>query len=263
MDEVQNTPPTTTEVQVVKPSPGEAPCPNPVSTCEAYYKDLHKNCGDVLGISFKDLGALQCASHNYVSDLNKWLSIIESRPEVPMLHMAIREYQFGLLAIVLGQYRTAFFSLRVFLELCLSSVQFSAHEFKLREWLRGARDVNWKSIVDSEEGIFSVNFTRAFFENLVDDCRVYGSIAEKIYRECSEYVHSNPQVVLPKQIVFDKELFEDWHKKAKNAFLAVNFAFCVRYFCVLSDENKSLIEPLAMGELGHIGAIRAYFGAAK
>jgi len=232
-----------------------------VSACEAHYRLLHKSCGAVLNESFKRFGKQHCASHNYISDLNTWGSVINERPELPMLRLAIREYQFALLALSLGKYRNAFISLRVFLELSLSLVQFSANEFKLREWLKGVRDVNWQSLIDTNEGIFSTPFVNAFYEDLADEAPLYRSIAEKVYRECSEYVHGNVSVAVPPQVTFDATLYQEWHQKAQHCILVFHFAFFLRYACTLTSQHRRRIEPIALDELGHIAAIRAYFGA--
>lgn len=234
---------------------------NQTNLCRSHYRSLYRACGRVLTVSFRAHGDLQCQSHNSLSDFEKWLPVFSSRPEGPMFNLASREYQFGLLALGLGKYRTAYTSLRGFLEMALSMVQFSAHEFKLREWLKGKRDVNWKSIVDNENGIFSKNFTNAFREELVEEVGLYGSLASKIYRECSEYVHANAISPIPASISFDEKLFTNWHEKAKTAMIVTHFSFFLRYSCVLTEEQIRTLEPVLLSELGHIEAIREHFGA--
>jgi len=91
------------------------------------------------------------------------ISVLDPSPETYVWRAAIREYQFALLALAQGHYRNAFVSLRLFLELALAAVHYSAHRLELQEWLDGHRDLNWSALTDSENGVLSSRFARAFF----------------------------------------------------------------------------------------------------
>ena len=130
-------------------------------------------------------------SHNFISDYELLRDAINSRPEARVLSLAIREYQFALFALAAGNYRHAFISLRLFLELSLSTIDFSASEIKYRKWLVKTGDIVWAALIDRENGIYSVSFISAFNCELAPSGKQYAALVEKVYRECSEHVHGN------------------------------------------------------------------------
>jgi hypothetical protein len=74
-------------------------------SCADYYKKLYDACGEVLAASFKaDTTGLHAGSHSFIADLEQWHVFLQDRPESPLLKAALGEYQFGLLAVVQGQY---------------------------------------------------------------------------------------------------------------------------------------------------------------
>jgi len=233
--------------------------------CEIYFRGLHSSCGEILAQSFAaDARGIQSASHSFVLDIETWLEVLSTRPESVLLEAALHEYQFSLLSAVQGQYRQAFMGLRLFLELSLGAIFFSSDEFRLRLWMRGERDIVWGRLVDTDTGVLSRQFVRAFNEALADEAPHYRGIAEKLYRDCSEYVHGNVDTCtsLPNALEFDEDVFFDWHEKAKTARLVVSFTLCARYLVLLGEESQNALEPVITDELGHIKEIRAFFGGA-
>jgi len=231
------------------------------SECEKYYRRLYTICGEILTKSFSaDEKSSHSISHHYILDLEKWIDVLSSHSEVSMLKAALREYQFGLLNLVLGQYRQAFMALRLFLELGLGAVLFSANELDLRLWLQGSKDIIWHKLVATDNGVFSKAFVRAFFESLEDEAPQYQNIAEKLFRECSEYVHGNAYAndKLPDTLQFEKRVFLDWHEKAQSARIVVSFALCLRNMHFLDRTSLSILEPIIRDELGHVTAIRTF-----
>jgi len=89
----------------------------------------------------EDLAAFT-KSHNYLADFELLRTAIEERPEAELFALAIREYQFSLYAASTSMYRHASISLRLFLEMSLATVLFSAHEIQLRKWLNGTADIS-------------------------------------------------------------------------------------------------------------------------
>jgi hypothetical protein len=71
------------------------------------------------------------------------------------MRLAIREYQFALFAAAGGTYRHASISLRLFFELALATVHFSAYEIKLRKWLSNSGDIVWAALIDSDNGVYA------------------------------------------------------------------------------------------------------------
>lgn len=232
------------------------------SESEIYYQKLHAECGKILATSFKTDNESCSISHHFILDFEKWIEALGERPEVNLLKMALREYQYSHLALLIGQYRQSFMALRLFLELTLSAVHFSANELDFRTWQRNDKDINWSMLIDSDKGIFSKNFIQAFNENFVNDAYHYKVIAGKVYRECSEYVHGNAytHIMLPDKLEFIEKVFFDWQEKASSVRLIVTFAFSARYLYFLNEDNRNLLEPIIMDELGHLDVIRSFFG---
>lgn len=232
-------------------------------SCEAHYRSLSATCQEVLSASFQsDATGLQAISHSFLWDLGTWHKhLVAPRPETPLLTAAMGEYQFGLLAVVQGQYRQAFMALRLSLELLLGCVFLSANELELRLWLKGERDLVWNAIVNPDSGVLSKRFVKIFYEALEQEAPHYRSMAEKVYRECSEYVHGNVQAPLDAKLVFQESAFREWHAKAKTIRLVSSFALCARYVGISDDSAIPPLEHLLLENLGHLPAVRAKLGA--
>ncbi len=200
-------------------------------------------------------------SHNYILDYDSLQEAIKDRPEAAVLNVAVKEYQFALYALCSGQYRYAFGGLRLFFELMLSVVQFSAHEIDYRLWSKDKKDINWSALKNPENGIFSINFIRAFNPTLADSGRQYSAIAESVYRECSEFVHGNALTHqnLPGDISFHEDTFCAWHKKSSAMRLAIIFAFSSRYLNHIEPQSMLAIEHVLLDALGHLKPIQDAF----
>lgn len=228
-----------------------------------HYRNLLKNTDKVVDTMLGVSGAIGrlTVSHNYLLDYDSLKEAIAKRPEAAVLDSAVKEYQFALFALVSGQYRHAFGGLRLFFELMLATVYFSAHEIDFRMWAKDSKDINWTILKDNQSGIFSVNFIRAFNPDFSDSARHYLAIAEVVYRECSEFVHgnANTHTILPTDIAFHKEAFFSWHEKAETMRLAIIFAFSARYLSYVSDDAKDLLEPIVTDTLGNLLAVQNIF----
>src|SRR5437762_10572024 len=117
------------------------------------------------------------------------------------------------------------------LELSLASVHFSTNRLELAEWLNGGRDVKWASLADGEQGVLSVRYADAFFPDLRDSVRTYNTIASKIYRELSEFVHGNHKTwgVTTDQIEFNEDAHARWLSNFADASTTVVYALCLRF----------------------------------
>lgn len=234
------------------------------TACRSHYEQLHAASGTVLGESFTGpYGEEMAKSHAFVQDLALWTSVLAGKPEASVLECATREYQFALLSLVTGQYRSAFASLRLTLELNLACVQWSANERELREWRFGKRDSNWGALTDQDNGVLSKQFIQLFSEGLANEAPQYRGAAVAVYRECSEYVHGNAHTnkVIPASLVFDEKLFEAWMTKASVVRLVTTFALAARYLEDLDRAVRQRLEGTLLDHLGHSVAIRAIVGA--
>lgn len=233
------------------------------NACSNHYEQLHQASSAVLGASFEEPYSTEMArSHAFIDDLALWIEVLGNRPEKPVFQSALREYQFALLALSVGHYRAAFVALRLALELGLAAIQWSANEKELREWLKGQRDSNWAALVDNENGIFSKQFVRLFFEELANEAPSYRASAIAVYRECSEYVHGNAHTheTLPEQIAFNGAVFSAWQQKASAVRLIIAFVLAARYLVDLDQAARSRLEHMLIDHLGHSVGIRALLG---
>ena len=98
-----------------------------------------------------------------IDQLDQWSKAIQSRPESIVFQNAISEVATGAFLLISGLYRPAFTSLRLFLELSLAAVHFSANRLELAEWVQGRKDVVWSALIDPENGILSRRYASAFF----------------------------------------------------------------------------------------------------
>jgi hypothetical protein len=144
---------------------------------------------------------------------------------------------------VQGLYRQAFTALRLFLELTLAAVFYSANELRLIEWMDNRTDINWKRITQKNGGVFTERFARAFMPDLVTEAAHFGSIGAKLYRECSEFVHANPAAttLIPQQLQFDQDLFHRWHDTAPVSSPELRRQHIVAQFSVPLDDGEARV----------------------
>jgi hypothetical protein len=233
---------------------------------EEYYEELKRQTASCLERSMeKDFTTLHAEIHHIILDYEEWLKIISSRPEANLFKYAIQELHSSLIAVFLSQYRHAFMSLRLFLELGMATVFYSANELLLRLWYSGSIDVNWKQLINTDNGVFSIQFANAFTPSLSLSGQHYSAIAEKVYRECSEYIHGSCLSFnsLPDKLFFDESTFKDWFEKAKTVKLVMTFALTTRYLGTIDKSFVPAIEPIILDELGHLESVRLIINARK
>jgi hypothetical protein len=228
-----------------------------------YGKSLDQS-RDVLNSLAKNVDSLSVFSccHDFLIDFYELEKIIHEKPESGMLLHAIKEYEYSLISLSNGHYRHAFISLRLFFELSLSSIQFSAHEIDYLKWEQSKKDINWSSIVDPNNGIFSVNFIDAFCPELRDDGKQFRAISEAVYRECSEYVHGNARTHNSNihSIDFSEDLHNEWCSKAKSVNTVFLFCFTARYIAYLEKcGTADALNEIASGTIGHLSGFQALY----
>lgn len=201
-------------------------------------------------------------AHAFTSDYHLWVTVIGDRRERVALQAAGREYEFGLMALAFGSYRSAFGSLRLFLELALASIRWSVNEQELREWLRGERDVNWAALIDAERGVMAKAIVRLFSDVFDSEVAAYRASAAAVYRECSEFIHGNAlkNSALPDVLEFNQTTFDIWHQKASVTRLVVTFALASRYLAELPKPARNQLEHALTDALGHSPGVRQLLG---
>lgn len=242
----------------------EAPPQLDQTQCLSFYQALQTATSSILEESFNQDARLSLSkSHSFIDDLGTWARILSSRPEAPVWLAAKREYEFSLLMLIQGQYRYSFVALRLFLEMAIASIGFSAHEVRYRLWMRGEHDIKWHPLVEDEAGVLSTSFIRAFCEQLSDEAKTYRLIAQKVYRECSEFVHGNASTheILAGPLKYSQDVVDSWHDKADSIRLVVSFLLCARYIHFLKRDDLHTLEPLLLDALGHLAAVRGILGS--
>jgi hypothetical protein len=233
------------------------------SAIRLHYERLHSQCGAILATSISGTNEAKVAcSHQFVQEIELWVSVVGSRREGALLKIAAYEYQFALLALTQGHYRHAFKGLRLVLELTLQAVRLSTNEIEVREWLQNKKDTIWAALVDRENGVFSLRFARCFFPSLEPHLASHGTLAEQVYRECSECVHGNvpKHVPLPDSLAFSSLSFELWRAKADVVALLFHFVLVMRYLAELSSADVQKLEAQLLARVGHVQEIRVAMG---
>ena len=196
-------------------------------------------------------------AHNHIHDYNIVISSLSNNSELKIFEMATKEYQLALCSLAAGMYRNAHMSLRLFFELSLASVYFSAHEIALRQWFQNVQDIKWSLLVDDNNGVFSNSFIAAFGTGLDRYGKHYSSLAQQTYRECSEYVHGNFHThKSDPNFCFDEVTMLSWIQRAEAVRISVLFACVARYGEILPNPESVEFAALAIDNFGHLPPIR-------
>lgn len=230
---------------------------------DEYYQALTQQRASIMAecIADEETFALHITSHNALKDFERMLGTI-SGLERKIFTQACREYQYSLEAIMYGNYRHAFSSLRLSLELFTGAVYFSAHQMKMNLWLNGHDDLWWSVIMDDDKGVYSESFMKAFNPQLMSYRNQYMGLARSVYRECSEYVHGNPVTHEDVSVVvsYDADRAQSFHDKVETVRLCILFLFVSRYLSELSPGDLAVVEPIVLESFGSLPEIQAHFG---
>ena len=188
--------------------------------------------------------------HVFSSDLLEWSNILKKqRTEMKVLENVAYELQFSVFLVSSGLYRQAFASLRLVLELALSGILFSSDEFYFRKWKQGLADISWSKIKDENTGIFSTTWLKAFYNSELDekdinDIKNIAQLANKTYRQLSEYVHGGNDTweTIGSDIVFRQIELNLWKNLSDNTLRIILYSLLVRFSQDLSKENLSELE---------------------
>lgn len=250
-----------------------------VMTIKEYYEDYKLRINFILDSSLgeEELANIVALSFHFVDDYSVWLESIGNRLETVMYYNAIKVYQDSLGCMLVGQYQSAFMGLRYCFERTLCGVYLSANELELRTWLNGRRDTYWTELVGKEgkeiegnvmtddnyvdKGLFSTKYVNAFFPELQDEVKHFRRMAVSVYRECSEFVHGNPNALIqiPEHLDYKKELMEMWCEKALVMKRVMFFVFALRYLPDMNEENKRRIADIINDEFATIKPLRDLF----
>ncbi|MFV7771788.1 hypothetical protein [Shewanella marisflavi] len=225
------------------------------TNCKEHFLSLNNQFGQVIEDSFSsERGAKLIELFQFSDDLNIWPELLQDRTDCTILISAIQEFELGFQAIVSGQYRYSFIAQRYFLEQICRFIYLSTNELHLRHWKLGLRDISWGSLVDKENGIFSKVFIRAFFSEVEAEGEHLITIASKLYRESSEFIHGNFSKIeeLPKSIEFNASLLERWIDFMETIKFLSIFLLFMRFSKDIEPHDINKIEEMAKEELGGI-----------
>jgi hypothetical protein len=198
------------------------------------------------------------AAHRSIADIKAWQEVLVARPEASIFAQIISALELGLFSLVSGLYRQAYGSLRLAVELSAGISWFSTHRLDLAEWQTGQFDLVWREITNTDEGILSPRYRKAFFPEFKEE-KKYDSLCKTLYRELSEYVHGNARTWAgPDDIRFDDELQADWLNRLETYLLVATVLFAVRYLQEVSRNDLEKLQPVLRSRVSHVEAIVKY-----
>ncbi|EJL6845627.1 hypothetical protein NMS89_003755, partial [Vibrio cholerae] len=149
--------------------------------------------------------------HHQASCIYEVSEILRESEERDMLVKVSVQLESANFNITLGLYRQAFTSLRLAFEMGLAAIYFSANKLELHEWLHGKADIKWSKLIDEDNGVLSLRYSRAFFKECENEAFEYRSNAKWVYRSLSEYVHGNSETWTNGIIIrYNDELFKKY-----------------------------------------------------
>ncbi len=222
--------------------------------------NLHERYRNVFSLTLAEAAdqTHRAAAIQTIADLGACAAILGTRPEKEVFDLAIREYQYALIAACHGSYRQSFAALRLSFELWLAAIAFSASEKDLRAWRARKQDIVWGKLISEDTGVLSKSFVALFCTNLEGNATRFKVMSESFYRECSEYVHGNhhTHLLLPDELTYNQPTFRDWCAKAETMKLICLFCFAYRYSDLIPPSGLALIGSPIGDTLGHIPEIR-------
>ena len=229
-----------------------------------YFGQLNIKSQEIFKVTMEDstsLGETHAIS-DFLAEFSECLFEIQ---EKEMLRTVAIQLETATLNLSLGLYREAFSSLRLAFEMGLGLIHFSIHKLEHNEWVNGDNDIKWAKLIDSENGILSQRFSKAFFSELSVEIVEYNNRAKSVYREMSEYVHGNNETWEQSGLIleYNEQLKKRYFELFKEVSAILLFILNCRYLKSLDTETLDNISEFLLDELSHISAIREFLGGAK
>jgi hypothetical protein len=229
-----------------------------------YFKELHESGAEALQRAHSEsevMASLEsCLSE--CADWELWGDLLEARGRDPrVIRWAARELRFGAYLAAIGHYRNAFAQIRLFLELGISSIDFSANELSCRKWHAGNLNMKWTALIDEKSGVFSHDFCKVFFLELSGEVSTYRALLSGVYSDCSAFVHGEAETHDGDLSAtgFNKELTQRWIDLRASAHLGILFGFLMRFLKELDDTEKKKIEAAIVIKFPHSDQIKDLF----
>lgn len=202
--------------------------------------------------------------HHLSSCIYEFSEHINDQSEKNILITVSSQLESATLNATMGMYRQAFSSLRLAFEMGLGAAHFSVHKLDFIEWLNGRADIKWSELIDPDNGVLSVRFTNAFFNELSSIVTKYREKAITTYRNLSEFVHGNNETWIKSglQLSYNKRLLETYFETFSATADIILFVLTCRYAKSLSKESLETLQCIPE-EFAHLSQIREIFGGPK
>ena len=227
------------------------------------YIDANTNFGDIMKESLQlNNRKIHSTSASFIDDLEIWITFNDKTNEEIIYKEAVSEYRAMLLFWSMGLYKYSFMALRGYFELMLFGIQLSTNELNFRLWKQSELDIYWSQIIDEEKGIFSEQFVKAFQPLFLENVKPMRLLAKKVYRECSEYIHSNyiTTNTLPKNTCYKQEIYEAIGYKAEIINQVITFMLSVRYLdSIRKKDMLGRFENCIMDKIGYLPCVREIY----
>lgn len=203
-------------------------------------------------------------SHHLSACIFEFSEYLFDNNEIELLRTVSAQIESATLNLTLGLYRQAFSSLRLAFEMALGTVYFSIDKLEHFEWLKGKADIKWARLIDKENGVLSVRFTNAFFQDLSPFTNEYNEKASKVYRSLSEFVHGNNETWSKSGILLksNDNLIKHFFSQLLEIADIILFVLSGRYLNSISQKERETMEFLS-SQFNHIEPIRVLFGGPK
>lgn len=233
-------------------------------TINEYYKKLNAEINRIFEESMKS-NNIQGNTHDLINNLQTWYQLLKAKDASNMLLNAIEEIDISCLQMLQGIYRGAFASLRLSLKMFCGFIYFSSHNIDYVDWTKGNKDLQWSYLLDNENGILSVRFSKAYFEDLNKYVSNYQDRTRTLYRGLSEMVHGNYETwdYNNPTVLFNNVLRNKYFEYIETYYQICNFILSLRFLKSFSPNEIQEIETHIIDSVSHIEAIRILIGGPK
>lgn len=227
--------------------------------------DFLKKLGEIQNMSLAGEKETQFANcEQFSSFYGVWITELKELgvEQISMFELSLREYTLSLLFVASGLYKQAMASLRFSLEYTLFSIMLSSSELNYRLWKTHQKDECWAETIHAQTGVYGSVFIQAFAPELKNHGASLQTLARDVYRECSEYVHGNYEVMqeTPLQVEYKDQLFDSFIDKADSVAYLITFALTIRFWGNLKGSTLASLETPIMSYLSTIPEIIALYG---
>ncbi|MEF2669626.1 MAG: hypothetical protein U0M85_05060 [Gemmiger sp.] len=229
--------------------------------CTDLYLKINHNLQENIQASLSSSHYTLFANANaFIDDYGLWQKWIAEKYGIEIFSLALSEYETALLFAVQSLYKQAFSSLRAYLEHTLFGIQLTTNLLQYLNWKQDAQDVYWSQIVDLDSGLFSSNYTSAFFSELCASSKLILDLAKRVYRECSQFTHGNYSAweVIKYPPVYDEKAFVKFLDEAESIKYIIEYSFFIRFIKEIPKGKITDFESQIRESLGHLKEVTDY-----